>query len=141
MFDLVAAVEQYPEFVPLCESLRVRSRSTDASGRPVVVAEMSVGYGPIRETFVSSVLVDRQAMTITASLIEGPFSRLLNRWQFNPHARGAEVEFLIDYEFRSFALQMLMGAMFDKAFGKYVAAFEARADKVYAKSGMRREGA
>jgi coenzyme Q-binding protein COQ10 len=140
MFDLVADVERYPQFVPLCESLRVRSRSTDAAGRPVVVAEMGVGYGPIRETFISSVLIDRPSMTITASLLEGPFRHLLNRWRFAPHARGAEVEFLIDYEFKSFALQMLMGAMFDRAYGKYVAAFEARADKVYAKSGTRHEG-
>lgn len=141
MFDLVAAVEKYPEFVPLCERLAVRSRSVDGSGRPIVVAEMAVGYGPIRETFVSSVLLDRPAMAITATLLEGPFSRLLNRWRFTPHARGAEVEFLIDYEFKSFALQMLMGAMFDKAFGKYVSAFEARADAVYGKSAGARPGA
>ena len=141
MFDLVAAVEKYPEFVPLCERLTVRSRSVDGSGRPIVVAEMAVGYGPIRETFVSSVLLDRPAMAITATLLEGPFSRLLNRWRFTPHARGAEVEFLIDYEFKSFALQMLMGAMFDKAFGKYVSAFEARADAVYGKSAGARPGA
>ncbi len=138
MFDLVADVKRYPEFVPLCESLKIRSQSSDTAGRPVIVAEMAVGYGPIRETFVSRVLLDRPAMTISAILLEGPFSRLLNRWRFAPHARGAEVEFLIDYEFKSFALQMLMGAMFDKAFGKYVAAFEAQANKVYGKPGERR---
>jgi coenzyme Q-binding protein COQ10 len=138
MLDLVADVERYPEFVPLCENLKVRARSVDRTGRPLIVAEMGVGYGPIRETFVSQVLVDREAMTITASLIEGPFRRLLNRWRFFPHPSGAEIEFLIDYEFKSFALQMLMGALFDRAYGKYVSAFEARADRIYHKP--RQEG-
>lgn len=140
MLDLVADVEKYPEFVPLCESLKVRSRLADSAGRPVIVAEMCVGYGLIRETFLSHVLIDRAAMTITASMREGPFRHLLNRWRFTAHARGAEVEFLIDYEFKSFALQMLMGAMFDRAYGKYVSAFEARADRIYGKPAGWREG-
>lgn len=135
MFALVADVEKYPQFLPLCEALRVRERTTDAEGRAVVVAVMEVGYKSIRERFTSRVVLDRAANRILVTYLDGPFSRLENRWTFvdveGSSGRRSDVEFFIDYEFRSFILQTLMGAMFDQAFRKFADAFEARAHQVY----------
>src|SRR4051794_40305337 len=114
MFDLVADVERYPEFVPLCRALRVRSRSTTAEGTEILVARMTVAYKLLHETFTSRVTLDRPNLQILVEYLEGPFSRLQNRWVF--HAQGphtCEVEFFIAYEFRSRAFALLMGAVFD----------------------------
>jgi Oligoketide cyclase/lipid transport protein len=132
MFDLVADVERYPEFVPMCESLRVRHRKTLDDGREVLVADMAVGYKLVRETFTSKVTLDRTAGRILVEYIDGPFRFLENRWTFVPAGEGGcEVGFFISYEFRSRTLGALMGAMFDRAFRKFTEAFEARADRVY----------
>ncbi|MDB5571666.1 MAG: oligoketide cyclase/lipid transport protein [Hyphomicrobiales bacterium] len=139
MFDLVADVEKYPLFLPLCTGLKVRKRATDAQGREVLTADMSVGYKAIRETFTSRVTLDRAGMLIHVQYIDGPFSRLDNRWAFRDLADAArlndreacEVEFFIDYEFRSRMLGLLMGGMFDVAFRRFAEAFEQRADLVY----------
>jgi coenzyme Q-binding protein COQ10 len=132
MFDLVADVEQYPRFLPLCDSLTVRTRSTDADGRTVLVAMMGVGYGAIRERFTSRVTLIPEDSQILVAYLDGPFSRLDNRWTFTPTATGGcDVHFWISYEFRSRMLGLLMGAMFDKAFRKFAEAFEARARTVY----------
>jgi coenzyme Q-binding protein COQ10 len=131
MFDLVANVEAYPGFVPLCESLVVHSRRPDGD-REVLVATMTVAYKFIRESFTTKVVLERPAMTIRAEYLDGPFKYLENVWRFEPHGRGDSlVHFTIDYEFRSSALGLLMGAVFDRAFRKFAEAFEARADAVY----------
>jgi len=131
MFDLVANVEAYPGFVPLCESLVVHSRRQDGE-REVLVATMTVAYKFIRESFTTKVVLDRPAMTIGAEYLDGPFKYLENVWRFEPHGRGdCLVHFTIDYEFRSSALGLMMGAVFDRAFRKFTEAFEARADAVY----------
>ena len=132
MFDLVADMEKYPEFVPLCTSLKVRRRTDKAEGVGVVVAEMTVAYKFVHQTFVTRDTLDRPNLTILVEYLEGPFSHLQNRWKFRPAGDNAcEVEFFIAYEFKSRALAMLMGAMFDTAFRKFAAAFERRADQVY----------
>ncbi len=132
MFDLVADVERYPEFVPLCQSLHVRKRSTDQEGREVVVADMTIAYKFIRETFTSRVTLDRKGLTILVEYLQGPFRRMNNRWNFQPAGDAAcEVEFFLVYEFRSRALGLLMGGVFDAAFRRFAAAFERRADRVY----------
>jgi coenzyme Q-binding protein COQ10 len=131
MFDLVADIEAYPRFVPLCESLTVHSRRSDGD-REILVATMTVAYRFIRESFTTKVLLDRKDLTIRAEYLDGPFSHLENVWRFEPHGRGdCIVHFAIDYEFRSSALRLLMGAVFDRAFRKFTDAFEARADAVY----------
>jgi coenzyme Q-binding protein COQ10 len=131
MFDLVADVERYPEFVPLCQSLRVRRR-TEEGGKEVIVADMTVAYKLVRETFTSRVTLDRANLEILVEYLEGPFRRLNNRWRFRPVGeRLSDVEFYIAYEFRSRTLGMLMGAVFDAAFRRFASAFEQRADKVY----------
>jgi coenzyme Q-binding protein COQ10 len=132
MFDLVADMEKYPAFVPLCTALKVRSRAAKAEGVCVVVAEMTVAYKMIRQTFTSRDTIDRPKLQILIEYLDGPFSRLQNRWTFHPTGeQTCEVEFFIDYEFKSRTLAMLMGAMFDTAFRKFSAAFEKRADQVY----------
>jgi coenzyme Q-binding protein COQ10 len=132
MFDLVADVEHYPEFVPLCRSLSVRKRSKDAAGRDVIVADMTVAYKLIRETFTSRVTLDRDKREILVEYLEGPFQRMNNRWSFKPAGEQAcDVEFSIAYEFRSRTLGLLMGSVFDAAFRRFAVAFEKRADEVY----------
>jgi coenzyme Q-binding protein COQ10 len=137
MFDLVADVEHYPEFVPLCRSLRVRKRLADADGREIIVADMTVAYKLVYETFTSRVTLDRAEHEILVEYLEGPFRKMNNRWRFHPTGQGAcDVEFFISYEFRSRTLGLLMGAMFDAAFRRFSAAFERRADQIYgAKAG------
>lgn len=132
MFDLVADVERYPEFVPLCESLRVRRRANSGEGVETLVADMTAAYKLFRETFTSRVTMDRPRLTILVEYLDGPFSRLENRWNFKDQpGGGCEVEFFISYEFRSRTLGLLMGAMFDAAFRRFAEAFEKRADEVY----------
>jgi coenzyme Q-binding protein COQ10 len=135
MFDLVADVEKYPEFVPLCAAMRVRSRTDKGDGVSVLVAEMTVAYKLIRQTFTSRVTLDKAKRSILVEYLNGPFSRMQNRWTFVPTGEGtSEVEFFIDYEFKSRAFAMLMGAMFDTAFRRFAAAFEKRADEVYGRT-------
>lgn len=134
MFDLVADVEQYPKFLPLCQSLHVRRRSTLPTGEEVLVADMRVGYRAIRESFTSRVTLDRATMTILVEYIDGPFKALENRWTFRdlPERPGSSViEFYIRYEFKSRMLGMLMGSMFEGAFRRFAEAFETRAGEVY----------
>ena len=103
MFDLVADVEKYPQFVPLCQSLRVRRRDAAEVGIEIVIAEMTVAYKLIRETFTSKVTLDRPRLQILVQYLDGPFRRMENRWAFV--ATGDErcdVEFAIDYEFKSY---------------------------------------
>lgn len=132
MFDLVADVERYPEFVPLCRALKVRQRKSQADGIEVLVADMTVAYKLISETFTSRVTLDRAHLSILVEYLDGPFSRLENRWTFHPAGeRSCDVEFFISYEFRSRMLAVLMGSMFDLAFRRFAVAFEQRADLVY----------
>lgn len=136
MYALVADIERYPEFVPLCQNLSVRGREQQPDGTEILVSDMSVAYGPVHETFVTRVVLNPQALTIDANYLEGPFSHLDNQWSFmNQNSGGAEeastVNFKIDYEFKSRTLGLLMGSMFDRAFRKFAEAFEDRADAVY----------
>ena len=135
MFALVADIAAYPEFVPMCLTLRVRSRTPDGEGRTILVADMEAGYKAIREKFTSRVTLDEAGNQILVEYIDGPFSHLINRWNFADLADGnspaCRVDFFIDYAFKSRMLGLLVGGMFDIAFRKMVEAFEKRADQVY----------
>jgi coenzyme Q-binding protein COQ10 len=133
MFALVADVEKYPEFLPLCEGLTVKSRK-ERDHKTLLVADMSIGYKAIHETFTSQVLIDPEDLAIGVQYLNGPFKYLNNRWTFEPAADGCNVGFFIDYEFKSRMLGLVMGSMFDIAFRKFSAAFEERADKIYGKN-------
>jgi coenzyme Q-binding protein COQ10 len=137
MFDLVTDVEAYPEFVPLCTGMRLRQRTRDEAGVETLLADMEVGYKAIRERFTSRAICNRANLTIFVEYVDGPFSRMKNRWIFRDEpgaGRASTVEFFIDYEFRSRVLGLLMGSMFDTAFRRFSAAFERRADQVYGRA-------
>jgi len=132
MFDLVSDVEKYPEFVPLCAGMKIKSRIDKGNDISVIIAEMDVAYKMIRQSYTSRATLDRQNLKILVEYLTGPFSRMQNRWAFHPvDDKTCDVEFFIDYEFKSRTLAMLMGAMFDSAFRRFATAFENRADKVY----------
>jgi coenzyme Q-binding protein COQ10 len=134
MFDLVADVERYPEFVPLCQALKIRQRRQNPDGTETLVADMTVSFKLVKETFTSEVMLDRAGRKINVRYLRGPFSNLANSWTFEPQGEDAcDVGFLIAYEFKSRMLAMLMGTMFDAAFAKFSTAFEKRADVVYGK--------
>ncbi len=132
MFDLVADAEKYPLFLPLCEALRIRGRQDLGEGREVLVADMTVSFKVVRETYTSRVVLDRPRMRIDVAYLDGPFEHLDNRWTFVDLDGGAcDVGFFIDYQFRNRTLGALMGTMFDRAFHKFSEAFAKRADEVY----------
>jgi coenzyme Q-binding protein COQ10 len=134
MFDLVADVERYPEFVPLCRSLKIRQRTAKPDGTEVVVADMTVAFNLVREGFTSRVTLDRPNLKILVEYLQGPFSNLENRWSFEPKSDSeCDVGFFLNYEFKSRMLALLMGTMFATAFQRFAAAFEKRADQVYGK--------
>jgi coenzyme Q-binding protein COQ10 len=134
MFDLVADVERYPEFVPLCHSLKVRQRTPKEDGTEIIVTDMTVSFKLVRETFASRVTLDRPNLTILVEYLRGPFSSLENRWTFEAKSEtDCDVGFFLSYEFKSRMLAMLMGTMFDTAFARFSAAFEKRADAIYGK--------
>ena len=133
MYALVADVETYPAFLPMCQKLKVLKRDTDEHGDPRLIAQMEVGFKAIRESFTSTVVLRDAAGRIEVAYIDGPFRRLINTWDFVDDAQAgwSFVDFFIDYEFRSRTLALLMGSMFDAAFRRFAQAFEERADKVY----------
>ena len=135
MYDLVADVEKYPQFLPLTEGLRIRTR--EQTGNPqIFTADMTVGYKAIRETFLTRVSLFPDVPKVEARYIDGPFRHLENRWHFHPSGEGCEIEFFIDYEFKSHLLALVVGALFDKAFRKFAEAFEQRARTVYGVAGQ-----
>jgi coenzyme Q-binding protein COQ10 len=136
MFALIADVDSYPRYLPLCEDLTV-TRREHRDGKEILIARMAVGYKMIRESFTTRVTLDRLERAILVEYLDGPFSFLENRWHFVPRAAGGcDIEFYIAYSFRSRLLERVMGGLFAKAVRKYTDAFEARAHEIYGK-GMR----
>jgi coenzyme Q-binding protein COQ10 len=131
MFALIADVEAYPAFVPLCTGMVVKSR-TEEEGKEILVARMTVAYSLLHESYSSRVVLDRKALAIDVSALDGPFRRLDNQWRFEPTGdKSCRVHFDIAYEFRSRSLGMLLGTVFDRAFRRFAEAFEERADALY----------
>ena len=135
MFALVADVERYPEFLPLCTGLSVLSRQPVGEGEELT-ARMNIGYKAISESFTTRVLTKPNDLKIDVTYLNGPFKRLINHWTFKDDAAGtgSTIDFFIDYEFKSMLMGALMGAMFDQAFRRFAQAFEERAGHVYGKS-------
>ena len=125
LFDLVADVGRYPEFLPWCAGARVVSRSETE-----LVAILTIGFGPFRESFTSRVALERPAL-IRVRYENGPFRYLNNRWTFAPDPRGCRVDFFVDFEFRSRILQAAIGVVFHEAVRRMVNAFQRRAQQVY----------
>ena len=125
IYALIVDVERYPEFLPWCVGARVLHRDRD-----VFDAEVLVGFRFIRERYSSRVTLARPE-TIDVNYTSGPFRHLVNNWRFKAVPEGCDVEFFIEFEFRSQMLQRLIGALFHEAVRKMVAAFESRARKLY----------
>jgi len=127
MFDLVADVERYPEFLPWCIGARIRERS-----ETLLVADLIIGFKMIRERFTSRVDLDRPNLAIDVTYADGPFKHLSNRWRFERTPDGGcVIDFYVEFEFRSVVLQKLIGVLFHEAVKRMVAAFEARARVLY----------
>lgn len=135
MFDLVADIERYPEFVPLCLSARIVRGSTDVAGIRVLLVAMEVGHLAIRQHFTTRDTLDRSRMKIHIEYVEGPFRAFENIWAFHDEPGGVcRVDFTADYEFGSPVLGAVMGSMFEMAFRNICSAFETRADVVYGRA-------
>ncbi len=137
LFDLVAAVDRYPEFLPWCVASRIRERNGN-----VMTADLVIGFKMIRERFTSRVTFDR-ARRIDVEYLSGPMHYLNNHWTFTAVAPSAEhphggtmIDFFVDFEFRSRLLQSLIGVLFHEAVKRMVGAFEARARQLYGPPGM-----
>lgn len=127
LFDLVADVAKYPEFLPWCVGARIRSRESD-----LLVADLIIGFKGITEQFTSEVKLDRAAMKIDVTYQDGPFKYLNNHWLFLSGEDGTcDIDFFIDFEFKSRLLQALMGPLFGEAVRRMVGAFESRALQLY----------
>jgi coenzyme Q-binding protein COQ10 len=125
LFELVADVGKYPRFLPWCVGARVRSQT------PVeLVADLTIGFGPFRESFTSRVELERLRQ-IRVRYENGPFRYLKNTWTFTPDTKGCRVDFFVDFEFRSRLLQAAIGVVFNEAVRLMVNAFLKRAREVY----------
>jgi coenzyme Q-binding protein COQ10 len=127
IFDLVADIERYPEFLPWCVACRIRRRDGN-----VILGDLMVGFKVFRETFTSRVELYRPDR-IEVQYIDGPFKYLNNRWRFTPRGDGTEIDFYIDFQFNSRVLEAVAGKVFGEAVRRMVTAFEARAHKVLGK--------
>ncbi|RIA45841.1 coenzyme Q-binding protein COQ10 [Hephaestia caeni] len=125
MFDLVADVKRYEEFLPWVSAIRVRSDSATE-----MVADMIVGFKGLRETFTSRVQKTRPS-EIHVDYLEGPLKYLTNHWKFAPEPDGCAVDFCVDFAFRNRVFEMLAGQVFDRALRKMIGAFETRAAELY----------
>lgn len=142
LYDLVAGVERYPEFLPWCKAARISRREGD-----VFWADLVVAFKVFRERFTSKVTLSPKT-GVDVEYINGPFRYLNNHWRFlSAEDGGCIVDFFVDFEFRSKVLQTLIGLLFNEAVQRMVAAFEARAHDLYgprgkneAASGIMEEG-
>ena len=132
MFELVADIERYPDFLPWCTGARIRRRTCD-----VIEADLMIGFKMVRERFTSRITLDRPGR-IDVTYTEGPFRYLNNHWIFTPipmpegeGGEGCEIDFFVDFEFRSALLQRVIGLLFNEAVRRMVAAFETRARALY----------
>ncbi|MDR3507071.1 MAG: SRPBCC family protein [Caulobacteraceae bacterium] len=131
LFAMVGDVEAYPRFVPWITAMRVWNRREESAGVSLLDAEAAVGFSFLRERFSTRVRRDANRNEITVSLLQGPFKTLVNRWKFSEHPAGTQLEFVIDFEFKSHLLQTVLAANFHRAVEKLVACFEDRAKVLY----------
>jgi coenzyme Q-binding protein COQ10 len=133
MFDLIADVGRYPEFLPWVAAARIRSREPlpDGSGE-VMEADLVVSFKVFRERFGSRVTLKPKERHIDVEYLRGPFRYLNNHWEFEPRGEDAcQIDFFVDFEFRSAMLQRLIGVVFNEAMQRIVRAFEKRAEQLY----------
>lgn len=130
MYDLVADVARYPEFLPWTAAARIRSRKEEGD-HEVMLADLVVSFKVFRERFGSRVTLWPGRKRIDTEYIEGPFKHLHSRWEFRDVEGGSEIHFEVDFEFRNIILQKAAGMFFFEAMQRIVRAFEARAHQLY----------
>ncbi|CAN1537237.1 COG2867 Oligoketide cyclase/lipid transport protein [Paracoccaceae bacterium] len=126
MYDLVADVESYPQFLPWNSAARIRSRRPIEGGE-VLEADLVISFKVFRERFGSRVTLWPEALKIDTEYLDGPFRHLKSAWTFRDVPGGCEVEFHVDFEFRNLILQRIIGVVFNEAMHRIVRAFESRA--------------
>ena len=131
LFEVVADVRRYPDFIPYLTTIRTWDQREEGEGRSSFKAEAQVGYAVFRERFATLVGLDRAAGEVEAHLISGPFHKLENRWKFSPHEQGAAVDFFVEVKLRSKLLQVALEANADRAANKILRGFEHRARQLY----------
>lgn len=129
LYDLVADVRSYPQFLPWCMAARIRHED-----RYGLAADLIIGFQMFRERFTSHVDLNPENLEIDVNYAEGPFKYLTNKWRFLPHPEGCEIDFYVDFEFNSRLLQSVIETLFTEAVRRMVMAFEGRADDLYGKS-------
>lgn len=130
MYDLVADVARYPEFLPWCSAARIRSLR-DIEGGQVMDAELVISFKVFREKFGSRVELYPDRRHIDTRYIDGPFKHMVSTWDFRDAEGGCEVDFHVDFEFRNRVLQGVIGLVFNEAMQRVVRAFERRAQQIY----------
>ena len=134
MYALVADVGSYPDFLPWCSAARIRARWPDGA-REVIEADLVISFKVFREKFGSRVTLDPDNWRIDVEYLDGPFRYLNNHWHFHGlEDGGCEVDFFVDFEFKSAVLQAVIGVVFNEAMQRIVRAFEERARKLYGSS-------
>lgn len=126
LFDLVADIEKYPEFLPWCIGARINRREDN-----IVWADLVIGFKMFREQFTSRVTVNQEVCRIDVAYLDGPFKYLNNHWIFEPHPDGCKIDFFVDFEFHSLILQKTIGLLFNEAVMRMISAFESRAATLY----------
>ncbi len=131
LFDLVADIERYPEFLPWCRAARIIER-----GGNTLLGDLIISFAHLTERYTSRVALTPPAHpgepgAIEVTMVEGPFEYLVNRWRFTPEAAGTRIDFFIDFKFRSRLLETLIGSLLSKAAARMVGAFKSRADALY----------
>ena len=130
MFDLVADISSYPEFLPWCAAARVRKEIQKGVIKQIE-AYLVISFKVFREKFGSRVLLDASKFTIETEYLDGPFRHMQSVWSFNNSEQGCEVNFNVDFEFKNAMLQSIIGLVFNDAMQRIVRAFERRAADLY----------
>ncbi len=137
MYDLVADVGKYPQFLPWNTAARVRKRMPQPDGTEVIEADLVISFKVFRERFGSRAVLDPITPRLDMEYLDGPFKYLKSHWQFHPHPEGCEVEFFVDFEFKNAILQKVIGLVFNEAMQRIVRAFEERAKALYGSTTIR----
>ena len=131
MYDLVADVGSYPQFLPWNSAARIRSRAQMPNGSEVMEADLVISFKVFRERFGSRVVLWPAEQRIETEYLDGPFRHMRSTWKFRAAEGGCEVDFFVDFEFRNAILQGIIGVVFNEAMQQLVRAFERRAAALY----------
>ena len=132
MFDLVADIDSYSQFLPWCDNSNIISTEVEENGNTMVIADLDIGYKSLSYTYRSEVKLSKNKDYIKVNHIEGPFKHLINEWRFEELSNNkCKISFFIDFELSSKIFNLLMNEFFDLAFKRMVSSFQDRAESIY----------